>query len=513
MPDIVFVFEVHQPYRLARDVYRRLVEKALRGRLTLEDIEDALFDQPLNKLVMERAASKCYIPATRIILENVKRFSQADKKFKVAFSLSGVFIEQAKKWAPQVLDLFRELAETGLVEFVEQTYYHSMVAFLGIPGNAELIEQVLEHRRLIEEEFGVRPSSIENTEFSYNNDIASLFASMGYRVVLTEGVERVLGWRSPNYVYKAYGSDIRVLTRNYRLSDDVGFRFSDRNWDQYPLTADKYAAWLSATPGDVILIAVDYETFGEHHWPETGIHEFLRWLPGEILKYWNLSFSTPSEAAEKYPARDVIDIPPWASISWADERDLSAWLGNSMQQSSARALYDLYFYVEATGDQGLKRLWKLLTISDHLYYQATKFGSIGEVHAYFSPYKNASDAYALFMEAVGVLSLLVSQRIEKDPVGFLARFKTPPEKAFYFYSPLGGYTGLKASSLPEFREAIWKVPDDVFVYHLRRGDYSEWFRNVFMLPGLAEEIERARDLGADEARKAIDSAIRRYLGG
>ena len=512
MPDVVFVFEVHQPYRLARNVYQRLVERALKGELTPRDVEEALFDQPLNKLVMERAAAKCYVPATQIVLENINRYKDWDRKFKVTYSVSGVFVEQAKRWAPQVIELFRKLAETGLVEFASQTYYHSMVAFLGVPEYRELVEQVTEHRKLMEEVVGYRPTSVENTEFSYNNDIAAVFAGLGYKVVLTEGVDRVLGWRSPNYVYKAYGSEIRVLTRNYRLSDDVGFRFSDRNWDQYPLTADKYSAWLAATPGDVIMIAVDYETFGEHHWPETGIHEFLRWLPGEVLKYSNLSFSTPSEVVDKYPARDVFDVPPWSSISWADERDLSAWLGNSMQQASMKALYDLYYYVVALDEPGLRRLWKLLTISDHLYYQATKFGSIGEVHAYFSPYKNAPDAYALFMEAVGVLSVLVADSIARNPRGFARRFKTPPEKAFYFYSPLEGFIGLRASSLLELADQVRAVPDDIVLFHARRGDFSSWVRNVFMLGDLADRISEAEKREPREAKELIARYVREYLG-
>jgi len=207
MPDVVLVFEVHQPYRLARNVYHRLVERALKGELTLRDVEEAVFDQPLNKLVMERASSKCYIPATRIILESIQRYRNSDRRFKVSYSVSGVFLEQASRWAPEVLNLFRSVAETGLAEFISQTYYHSMVAFLGVPEYRELVEQVSEHRRVIEELTGLKPVTVENTEFSYNNDIAAVFAGLGYKAVLTEGVERVLGWRSPNYVYKAYGSE------------------------------------------------------------------------------------------------------------------------------------------------------------------------------------------------------------------------------------------------------------------------------------------------------------------
>jgi alpha-amylase len=277
---------------------------------------------------------KAYRPATRIILDAAKEVG-----FKATFSLSGLLIEQLKRRAPDVLEMFRELASMEAAEFVAQTYYHSLAWFI---DRGEFEEQVREQARLVEEEIGYRPKAAENTEFIYNNDVACELYSLGYRTVLTEGADWVLGWRSPNYVYRAWGCEARVLTRNYRLSDDVGFRFGARWWDQWPLTADKYASWLEATPGDVLLIAMDYETFGEHHWPESGIHEFLKWLPREMAKRPRLRFATASEAAWRNPARDIYDVPPWASISWADERDLSAWLGNEMQRSSFSLLSRLY---------------------------------------------------------------------------------------------------------------------------------------------------------------------------
>jgi len=411
LTDIVFMFEVHQPYRLDRLAYSKLLEKSLRGNLEISDFEEILFDQGLNRLVIERASSKCYIPATKIILENILRYKGSGREFKVSFSISGIFLEQVRRWKPEIIDLFNELVETGNVELIEQTYYHSLAAFMPLLGWSELREQIFEHRRLVEELFGYTPTAIENTEFTYNNDIACFFDQLKYKVVLTEGVDWILGWRSPNYVYRAYNCDIKVLTRNYRLSDDIGYRFSDKNWDQYPLTADKYAAWLSATPGDLVFIAIDYETFGEHHWPETGIHEFLKWLPGEILRYEHLVFSTPSEVVDKYPVRDVYDVPPWSSISWADERDLSAWLGNHMQWNAFKILVDLRPYVKALDDPVITRLWKLLTTSDHLYYIATKFGSIEQVHSYFSPYKNAPDAYAIYVQALNILASIIAEKI------------------------------------------------------------------------------------------------------
>ncbi len=512
----MFMFEVHQPYRLDRRAYEKLLEHAVRGRLEPRDLEDAIFDQGLNELVMKRAAEKCYVPATSIILENIKRYMDGrvfGKEFRVSYSISGVFLEQAERWAPRVIELFQELAATGMVEFIEQTYYHSLAALMPLPEYRELREQVMEHRRLIKELFGQEPVSIENTEFIYNNDIAWFFSTLGYRVVLTEGVDWVLGWRSPNYVYRAYGSDIRVLTRNYRLSDDIGYRFSDRNWDQYPLTADKYAAWLSATPGDVIFLAIDYETFGEHHWPETGIHEFLRWLPGEILRHWNLYTSTPSIVVEKYPPRDVIDVPPWATISWADERDVSAWLGNHMQRNAFKMLVDLKPYVDAVGDPEIRRIWKLLTISDHLYYIATKFGSIEQVHSYFSPYKNAPDAYAIYVQALSMLTGLLAERIKERPLEIAYRLELPDDKAFYFHRAIGEYLGVKARNIRELLEALRHVPAESIVFHVSRGDLQAWLRHMYGLDDLAKEIDELgrSKLPGEELRERLIKTIERYF--
>jgi len=513
LTSIVFMFEVHQPYRLHRDAYRRLLERSIRGRVEARDLEEIIFDIDLNKLVIERASSKCYIPATKIILENVLRYRDSDRPFKVSFSISGVFIEQALKWKPEVIELFRKLVDTGMVELVEQTYYHSMAAFMPLPNWTELREQVLEHRRIVEEVFGYKPVTIENTEFSYNNDIACFFHNMGYKVVLTEGVDRVLGWRSPNYVYKAYGCDVRVLTRNYRLSDDVGYRFSDRSWDQYPLTADKYASWLAATPGDVIFLAMDYETFGEHHWPETGIHEFLKWLPGEVLKYKHLDLATPSEAAYKYPARDIYDVPPWASISWADERDLSAWLGNNMQRSAFAMLVNLRLYVQALDNPDLKRVWKLLTISDHLYYIATKFGSIEQVHEYFSPYKSAPEAYAILVQAISILASFIAEGVERRRSDVLKKLTLPDNLAFHFTMPDGSHTGFVAHSLRELAEILEKVPDESLLHHLSRRDIQKWLSDVYGLCSVAEEVDKLLEANPSlsETRRELIRLIREAL--
>ncbi|MCK5631762.1 glycoside hydrolase family 57 protein, partial [Candidatus Bathyarchaeota archaeon] len=277
MTDICLVFEVHQPLRLNRNFHHDLLAKP---SISKRDLFELYFDNTLNKHIFDRAARKCYLPANRIILEQINNLKDQSRSFKVAFGLSGVFIEQCAKWNQDLLDSFKELAQTGCVEFLEETYYHSLASLFGT-DQTEFIEQVNMHKHLMKELFDSEPKIFENTECLYNNAIARTIAELGYKGIITEGVERILDWRSPNYVYKAKGASISVLLRNYRLADDIGFRFSSTWWSQWPLTAKKYASWLAAMPGQAVTLFMDYETFGEHHWPETGIHEFLRWLPRE----------------------------------------------------------------------------------------------------------------------------------------------------------------------------------------------------------------------------------------
>ncbi|MEM1542343.1 MAG: glycoside hydrolase family 57 protein [Ignisphaera sp.] len=513
MKDIVMFFEVHQPYRLDRRMHEKLIKKAIKGSLDPRDIEDALFDQDLNRLVIERAARKCYIPATSIIAETIRRFMGSDRKFMVSFGISGAFIEQALRWVPKVVDLFVDLVATGLVELVAQTYYHSL-AFLIPPHYKELEDQIKSHLKILEDIFGVKPVSVENTEFIYNNDLACKLYSMGFKVILTEGVEWILGWRSPNFVYRGYLCDIRVLTRNYRLSDDIGFRFSNNKWDQYPLTADKYALWLAVTPGDVVVLAMDYETFGEHHWPESGIHEFLRYLPQEVLKHSHLRFSTPSRAAFAHDTVDVYDVPPWVTISWADERDLSAWLGNYIQKNSFSMLLELKRYIDAIDDPYLTRIWRLLTISDHFYYMATKFGSMEEVHQYFSPYKNAVDAYVLYAQAISILFYIIAEKARENPSKMLKNLVLPPEKAFYFKCFDLESLNISAASVKEFLWISRSLPSECIVYHLNRGDIQKWFREIYMVDDIAnalDEIARS-DASADEKKNLMIKVIENFLG-
>ncbi len=386
MPDICLGFEVHQPLRINRN-FQEDSEK------DIEDLFELYFDNEWNKKILNRVAKKCYLPSNEIILENIDKFSEGNRNFKVTFSISGVLAWQCEKWYPEVLESFKKLAETEYVEFLNQTFHHSL-ASLYSPKKEEFIEQVEMHKELIKNLFGQEPRVFENTEFIYNNSIAKTLENMGYEGVFTEGVERILGWRSPNYVYKARDSGIKVFMRNYRLSDDIGFRFTNTDWPEHPLTADKYATWLSKTSGQCTNIFVDYETFGEHHWPESGIHDFLSWLPEEVLKYQNNRFVTPSELLEK-EAVDEIHVSELDSISWADEsRSTNAWLGNSMQRECYRRIKKLEPKVKEIGDEEILEIWRFLQTSDLIYYMFTTPGSPKEVHDYFSQ-QSPYEAYRL----------------------------------------------------------------------------------------------------------------------
>jgi alpha-amylase len=334
---------------------------------------------------------------------------------RVAFSLSGLFIEQAGAYDERVLQAFKDLADTGRVEFLAQTYYHSLVSLYS-EDRPEFIEQVKKHVNIVNEEFSQKPSVFENTELIYNNSIARTVEKMGFKAIFAEGVERILGWRSPNYVYSPKGaSRLRLLLRNYRLTDDIGFRFSSARWEQYPLTAEKYASWLNATPGDCINIFMDYETFGEHHWKETGIFDFLRALPERILEYQNLCFMLPSEAVDFFDVKDEIDVfELGGTISWADEeKDLTAWLQNPMQIFLFERIKALEKLAKAIGDPEVLELWRRFTTSDYYYYLSTKAGGAGEVHSYFNPYPNALQAYNNIMEALLDFELRVRRSYNK----------------------------------------------------------------------------------------------------
>jgi alpha-amylase len=383
MPSICFYFEVHQPFRLNHFSVFNIGNT--------KDIHSTYFNKNLNQKIFEKVANKCYLPTNNLLLELIRKY---DGKFRISYSLTGTFVEYCENYLPELLDSFKELFKTGAVDLIEETYFHSLSGLYDELDEFE--DQIKMHRQMIRRIFNYKPKVFRNTEAIYDNRIARKIADLGYKGILTEGAEKILGWRSPNFVYKSVNANLKVLLRNYKLSDDVGFRFSARNWPGFPLTADKYANWMSNSYGDVINLFMDYETFGEHQWVETGIFEFLKHLPGEVLKHDSLDFATVSEAVERYNAVGEVDSP-WA-ISWADEdRNVSTWLGNNMQIACFNELKDIGRKLKRRGDRDLLYIWRLLQTSDHLYYISTKGFEDGNVHAYFSPYDIPYDGFINYM--------------------------------------------------------------------------------------------------------------------
>ncbi len=388
MTFVCLYFHVHQPFRLKKFSFFS------KGPSHLRELP-AYFDENLNKHYFEKAAKQCYLPTNAILLKLLERHPE----FKVNFSISGTFLEQAKRFSPAVYESFQQLASTRRVEVLGETYYHSLSSLYASPQ--EFFRQVRHHERAVKDAFGLSPRVFRNTEVIYNNRIAQLAEARGYKAILTEGIERVLNGNSANHVYHPpEPSRIKLLLRNYRLSDDIGYRFASRHWAEWPLTSEKYASWLAASPGETLNIFMDYETFGEHHWRDTGIFSFLEHLPPRILDYPHLKFASCSDVAS-LPARNTLDIP--YEISWADlERDTSAWLGNSLQQACFKELESLAPAVSGIPDAAIQDTYGRLQTSDHLYYLCTKSWADGDVHKYFSPYKDATpfDNFISFMNVL-----------------------------------------------------------------------------------------------------------------
>jgi alpha-amylase len=390
---VCFYFQVHQPSRLRRygvlDVGRR----------------HDYFDTALDEQIARKVAGRCYVPMNQLLLELVERHGG---RFRASFSISGSALEQLERWAPDAIESFQALARTGCVEILGETYHHSL-SFLA--SRDEFDAQVERHGAKVEALFGARPTVFRNTELVYADALAPHIEKLGFRGVLAEGADHVLGWRSPNFVYAAPGSGARLLLKNYRLSDDIAFRFGDRNWGGHPLSAEKFAGWIHAVNGcgDLVNLFMDYETFGEHQWESTGIFEFMRRLPDHVLDHADAAFVTPSQAIERHAPISALSFPRFTS--WADaERDLTAWLGNAMQVSAHRSLYELRDAVIASGDAGLIEDWRRLTTSDHFYYMCTKFFADGDVHKYFSPYESPYEAHIAFMNSLADVALRAGAR-------------------------------------------------------------------------------------------------------
>lgn len=394
---IVLYLHVHQPYRIR---HYTVFDTGAQ-----HDYFDAAYEaRESNERILKKVAEKSYLPTNARLFELLKQNPQ----FKLSLSMSGVAIEQMERWAPEALKSFQKLCETGRVEILAETYHHSLAFFY---SREEFEIQVRMHREKVEETFGQTPKVFRNTELSYNNDLARWADQAGYKGILTEGWDPVLDWRSPNFVYRPAGTgNIRLLMKNYKLSDDIAFRFGDRDWAEWPLTADKFSHWMSedrdATNFNLFM---DYETFGEHQWEESGVFDFLEHLPREWLKTNGNTFMTVSEVIDSFEPVGEIDVPH--IITWADtERDLSAWTGNAMQGNSIHSLYNLADKIINTGDWALIEDWRRLQTSDHFYYMCTKWFNDGDIHAYFSPYETPYEAYMNFMNAYRDLQFRLAEK-------------------------------------------------------------------------------------------------------
>jgi alpha-amylase len=507
------MFEVHQPFRLNRNFHSDLLSK---GAVTKKELFDLYFDNELNRYVFERAAKKCYFPANSIILEQIEKAKSEGKLFKVTYGISGVFLEQCELWNPDLIESFKQLAETGCVEFMEETYYHSLASLYGT-DRSEFVEQVKMHRQRIKDLFGCEPKFIENTELIYNNLVAKKMEELGYMGTVTEGIEKSLKGRSPNYVYKAKDSNLRVLLRNYGLSDDIGFRFSTVEWHEYPLDATKYARWLAGAQGQVVVIFVDYETFGEHHWPEGGIHEFLRALPSEVNKWHHLNWRTASEVIEHHNPVDEIDIDEYNTISWADiERDTSAWIGNPMQNICYDSLKELEPLVKGIGDKDLIKLWRYMQQSDHLYYLSIKGGGPGDVHNYFSSMGSPVEAFAVYSRILSDLEARVRTELEKPELAAKRLLRRlPAGMGFKFSYDFIRSSGLVVQSLREFCSVLKTIDVSSVEYHVERGDFVRWLSQVVGDEELSNEVNRIgntkRKLKGETLRKRILRVVEKRL--
>jgi len=384
MRSICFYFQVHQPFRLKTYRFFNIGE------------DHHYYDEYQNKYIIKRVAEKCYLPMNSLLLNHIKEYGPA---FKVSFSISGTALDQFEMYAPDVLQSFKDLAATGCVEFLAETHGHSLAA---LKSRTEFENQVNRHGEKIMKHFGIKPVTFRNTELIYSDTIGEMVADMGYQTMLTEGAKHILGWKSPNYMYcNAINPKLKLLLKNFRLSDDIAFRFSQQSWQEWPLTTEKFVGWLNEIDPkeEVVNLFMDYETFGEHQWPETGIFEFMRALPARVFSHSNFTFNTPSELAAKMQPVGSIHVP--YPISWADEeRDLTAWLGNDLQDEAFAKLYELEDSVRNCPYPDIQNDWVYLQTSDHFYYMCTKWFSDGDVHKYFNPYGTPYEAFINYMNVL-----------------------------------------------------------------------------------------------------------------
>ena len=395
MKSICLYFQVHQPDRLRQ--------------FRFFDIGNDFhyFDEFANRTILKRVAEKCYLPTNAILRDLIAKHG---KDFKVTFSITGAAVEQFLMYAPEVIESFKALAATGSVDFLAETYSHTLAS---LSSPAEFKKQVKQHAEMITRVFGVKPTAFRNTELIYSDSIGDAVADLGYNVMLTEGAKHILGWKSPNFVYtNAINPRQRLLLRNSSLSDDIAFRFSNKSWEGWPLTADKYATWLAdAVSGeDIVNLFMDYETFGEHQKEYTGIFDFLKALPEAILVKGDIRFRTVAEAASFHQPVAPLHVP--YPISWADEeRDTSAWLGNELQNEAFNKISAIEADVLKAKDEKLLNIYRKLQESDHFYYMCTKFFSDGSVHNYFNPYNTPYEAFINYMNVFSDFEIRVKEKI------------------------------------------------------------------------------------------------------
>ena len=381
MKTVCFYFQVHQPWRLKTYRFFQMGN------------DHNYLDDFTNRAMMQKVARECYLPMNALLLNLINEHKGA---VRCTFSITGSAVEQFKAYAPEVLESFKRLAETGCVEFLAETYSHSLSSLYSVE---DFKQEVKLHTQMLKDEFGVKPTAFRNTELIYSDDIAKAVQGLGFKTMLAEGARHILGWKSPNFVYTdGVENKLRLLLRNYKLSDDIAFRFSNEGWPEWPLTADKFAQWVASETGDVVNLFMDYETFGEHQKASTGIFDFVKALPQALLNA-GVEFATVSEAAKKLQPVAVLHCP--YAMSWADEeRDVTAWLGNDLQNEAFRKLYALSPKVKKAKNKDFEFVWHFMQNSDHFYYMATKWFSDGDVHSYFNPYDSAYEAFINYMNVL-----------------------------------------------------------------------------------------------------------------
>ncbi len=394
-------FQLHQPFRLKKYHFFDI------GK------DSYYYDDFKNKSIIRKVAKNCYLPTNQILLDLIKAYGDS---FKVSFSISGMALDQLEAYAPEVIESFQALAKTGNVEFVAETYAHSLASLSH--DETEFIRQVQLYKQKLKRMFGVSPKIFRNTEMIYNDRIGEVIAKQGFEAVMIEGANHVLGWKSPHFVYyNPLSPKLKILLRHYELSDDIAFRFSDQNWAAWPLTTEKYVSWLNGLDASdkLVNLTMAYESFGEHHKEDTGILNFLKALPKALHEQSDFRLSTPSELLQKHTPKAPMHVPD--SISWSDvEKDLTAWLGNEMQEEAFDKLYKLQSIVEKIKDKSIQRDWLYLQASDHFFYMSTKYYAEDDVHNYFNPYDSPYEAFINYMNILSDFIRRVEQSTPIDKV-------------------------------------------------------------------------------------------------